>query len=142
MRQVGVIRNSVNNIMFTSCLSVLLLSSAAWAQSGGGYDLSWNTIDGGGGPSRGGGYELSGPIGQPAAGVMAGGNYILSGGFWPGSRWCFVDLPDMFNFLQDWLKTGAGLAGDLNEDNSVDLVDYNIIATHWLRLCPEIWPWY
>ena len=45
------------------------------AQSGGGYDLSWHTIDGGGGTSTGGVYSVSGTIGQPDAGAMSGANY-------------------------------------------------------------------
>ena len=52
------------------------------AQSGGGYDLTWNTLDGGGGVSRSGAYTLGGAIGQPDAGSLNGGDYTLSGGFW------------------------------------------------------------
>jgi hypothetical protein len=55
----------------------------ASAQSGGTYDLTWSTIDGGGGMfSTGGTYELSGTIGQPDAGKLSGGIYTLNGGFW------------------------------------------------------------
>jgi hypothetical protein len=55
------------------------------AQSGGGYDLSWNTVDGGGGPfSTGGVYSLGGTAGQPDAGLLSGEGYTLAGGFWPG----------------------------------------------------------
>ena len=64
---------------------LLMLLSSGFAQTGGGYDLSWNTWDGGGGTSIGGSYEISGTIGQPDAGVMSGGSYTLSGGFWPGA---------------------------------------------------------
>jgi hypothetical protein len=67
-----------------SGLAILGLASAAWAQSGGGYDLTWNTIDGGGQISMGGGYTLMGAIGQPDAGLLTGGEYALGGGFWPG----------------------------------------------------------
>ncbi len=52
------------------------------AQTGGSYDLTWNTIDGGGGTSTGGAYSLSGTIGQPDAGIQIGGAYTLNGGFW------------------------------------------------------------
>ncbi len=55
------------------------------AQTGGGYDLTWSTIDGGGGTSTGGGYSLSGTIGQPdasAASALTGGDLTLTGGFW------------------------------------------------------------
>ncbi len=53
------------------------------AQWGGGYDLTWNTIDGGGGESNGGGYTLAGTLGQSdASETMTGGGVILTGGFW------------------------------------------------------------
>lgn len=61
-----------------------LLASLALAQ-GGEYELSWWTVDGGGGTSSGGPYSLSGTIGQPDAGEYAGGRYTLLGGFWPGA---------------------------------------------------------
>lgn len=51
----------------------------------GGYDLSWNTIDGGGGMSKGGPYILTGTIGQPDAATSAVNGHKLLGGFWPGS---------------------------------------------------------
>ena len=50
------------------------LGLVAWAQSGGGYDLTWNTVDGGGYTfSTGGGYSLGGTVGQPDAGLLTGG---------------------------------------------------------------------
>lgn len=55
------------------------------AQSGAGYDLTWNTVDGGGWTfSTGGGYMLGGTIGQPDAGSLSGGGYTLNGGLWYG----------------------------------------------------------
>jgi len=66
-------------------LVALLLGAMPVAQSGDGYDLSWNTIDGGGCTfSSGGGYVLGGTIGQPDARVLTGGNYTLGAGFWSG----------------------------------------------------------
>ncbi len=47
-----------------------------------GYDLSWWTVDGGGGTSVGSGYTVNGTIGQPDAGIISGGAYTLNGGFW------------------------------------------------------------
>lgn len=70
--------------LFISIGLLLLGVSIAAAQTGGGYDLTWNTSDGGGGPSSGGAYTLDGTIGQPDAGVMTGGAYTLSGGYWGG----------------------------------------------------------
>ena len=60
------------------------LNRQTWAQTGGGYDLTWHTIDGGGGQSSGGGYQLQGTIGQPDAGASSGGDYSLQGGIWGG----------------------------------------------------------
>ena len=67
--------------------ALLLLAGGAvvYAQTGGGYDLSWNTVDGGGAMfSTGGSYSLGGTIGQPDAGTLRGGGYTLVGGFWGG----------------------------------------------------------
>jgi len=56
------------------------------AQTGNGYDLTWNTIDSGGRMfSTGNGYELGGTIGQPDAGgplTDVDEVYELTGGFW------------------------------------------------------------
>ncbi len=66
--------------------AALLAVSVVLAQSGGGYDLSWWTVDGGGGAVSGGGYVLTGTAGQPDAGAaLTGGGYTLTGGFWPGA---------------------------------------------------------
>jgi len=54
-----------------------LLAKPAFA-----YDLSWNTVDGGGKRSTGGNYTLEGTIGQHDAGTVNGGSYQLQGGFW------------------------------------------------------------
>ena len=66
-------------------VAAILGVGAALAQTGGGYDLTWSTIDGGGGGSAGAGYQLAGTLGQPDAGTaLSGGVYSLSGGFWGG----------------------------------------------------------
>jgi hypothetical protein len=63
----------------------LLFASTALTASSPGYDLSWWTVDGGGGTlAIEGGYSLSGAAGQPDAGVLVGNSYTLSGGFWVG----------------------------------------------------------
>ena len=59
------------------------------------YDISWHTVDGGGGVSSGGEYTLAGSIGQPDPGVSEGGDYVLSGGFLPGSHGCVVGMTDL-----------------------------------------------
>ena len=73
------------HMMHTLILALILTMAVTMlihAQSGGGYDLTWSTIDGGGGTSMGAGYALTGAIGQPDAGAMSGGGYTLAGGFW------------------------------------------------------------
>jgi hypothetical protein len=66
-------------------LAGLLCSGGVQAQSGGGYDLSWSTVDCGGWSfSEGGGYTLGGTVGQADAGLLHGGGYTLAGGFWGG----------------------------------------------------------
>jgi hypothetical protein len=62
--------------------ALLILAGVVLAQSGGDYDLTWSTIDGGGGTSEGGDYSLSGTAGQYDAGNLLGGSYTLDGGFW------------------------------------------------------------
>ena len=47
-------------------------------------EITWQTLDGGGGTSTGGVYAVSGTIGQPDAGVSAGGE-VLDPGI-PGGR--------------------------------------------------------
>ncbi len=62
---------------------MLLLASAVLAQVGGGFDLSWNTVDGGGATfSSGGDLRVGGTIGQPDAGRHSGGSLVVLGGFW------------------------------------------------------------
>ncbi len=79
--------------MKTLAFSLLLISTAALAQSSGGnYSLERHTIDGGGGTSTGGNYTLTGTIGQPDAGRLEGGNYVLQGGFWFDSAGQVADL--------------------------------------------------
>lgn len=72
--------------MLGSLLLLLLLTGAILAHSPSqGYDLSWWTVDGGGGmASAGGGYSLGGTAGQPDAGLLGDETYTLGGGFWKG----------------------------------------------------------
>jgi hypothetical protein len=78
------------------CL-LLLAAPAVLAQSGGGYDLSWSTVDGGGETfSSGGVYILGGTAGQSDAGLVTGGSYTLGGGFWGGGA---VTLPRYIVYL-------------------------------------------
>lgn len=80
-------------------LLLVAIGGQAHAQTGGtSYDLSWNTVDGGGGHSAGGRYTLDGTIGQPDAGVLAEAGapngYVLSGGFWTGGE---IPVPPQYH---------------------------------------------
>ena len=61
---------------------IVFITSTALAISS--YQITWWTVDGGGGVSQsiGGQYTLQGTIGQPDAGSSQGGEYGLEGGFW------------------------------------------------------------
>lgn len=102
-------------------LVVGLVAAAVVADgiAGGTYDLSWNTIDGGGGISTGGTYALTGTIGQPDANsvTLTGGTYALNGGFWPGAT--SVDL----------------CPTDIDNDNSVSINDLLAVINTW-GSCP------
>lgn len=70
-------------VMVTVSVLMAAALGLAWAQTGGGYDLTWHTIDGGGAASTAGGaYTLAGAIGQADAALQSGGQYSLRGGFW------------------------------------------------------------
>ena len=84
--------NLSNKILMKTIVFSFVFSSAfaltTHAQSGGAFDLSWFTFDGGGGPSSGGNFSLNGTVGQPEANQqpMIGGNFSLAGGFWGANQ--------------------------------------------------------
>lgn len=96
-------------------LAFLMIASAVSAQlAGGGPEITWFTIDGGGGTSTGGTFELTGTIGQPdAGGPMTGGTYSLTGGFWAGAT-PVNDCP-----------------ADINNDNQVNVSDLLTVISSW-----------
>jgi hypothetical protein len=83
---------SLSLILLMALIPLVLTAAAAV-----GYDLSWWSVDGGGGTSTGGGYTLLGAIGQPDAGVMQGGGFSLAGGLLGGGA--SSPIPSLHNFL-------------------------------------------
>jgi hypothetical protein len=82
MKKVGVFL-ALGGLFFLAVVGVRY--GVVRAQTGGPYDLSWSTVDGGGHTfSTGGDYSLGGTIGQPDPGLLTGGDYTLGGGFWGG----------------------------------------------------------
>ena len=92
----GVIHKRASLVILVLAVALLLLTggtAAVYAQTGGGYDLTWWTVDSGGGTLSSGGYTLVSAAGQPDAGVPEGGDYALVGGFWGGAAQYHVYLP-------------------------------------------------
>jgi hypothetical protein len=62
-----------------ACLVIVALlavgAGTLWALTTAGFQLSWWTVDGGGGRSEGSGFVLSGTAGQPDAGLLIGPGY-------------------------------------------------------------------
>jgi hypothetical protein len=129
--------------MFSLTVWIVLLVILAVSAASGQYELSWYTIDGGGGQSAGGQYKLIGTIGQPDAAWSSGGGYELLGGFLTGGPLCFVNFEHFARFAQYWLEPGTGSPADLYEDlinDEVNKLDLRVFVDLWLCYCPENWP--
>jgi hypothetical protein len=127
-------------------LVVCLAGSITMGQSGGPYEIVWNTIDGGGGVSSGGEYIVEGTIGQSEGGRSAGGGYEVLGGFWPGGPLWTVEFHHYARFADYWLSSGCDAGNDwcggadLDQMGDVDGVDLGLFVEEWLYYCPYDWP--
>ncbi len=133
----------MRTLMMSAFLAMLL--GVACAQSGGGYDLSWWTIDGGGVTfATGGSFNLGGTVGQPdASSALTGGTYSLTGGFWftpcivsngdVDGNSC-VDDADLLTVLFNFGATGLNPA-DVNCDATVDDADLLIVLFNFGSGC-------
>ena len=98
------------SIVVTALL--LVVGGIVTAQSGNGFDLSWSTVDGGGGVSTGGGFTVAGTSGQPEGhGGQTGGRFGLVGGFWgvtlpPGETVGAQPINDSLSLENDRPVTG------------------------------------
>ncbi len=77
----------MKRIALLALVSVIALALAAagavHAQSGGAFELTWFTLDGGGEMDLSGGtFALGSTAGQPDAAGATGGTFALQGGFW------------------------------------------------------------
>jgi hypothetical protein len=90
-------RYLIGALLLILCLLGVTLHKTQ-AQSGGGYDLTWNTLESGGpAAALDGGYSLSGNFGQPdASASLNGSGYSLTGGFWSGIPAYRLSLPAIF----------------------------------------------
>src|SRR5262245_10322732 len=125
-------------------LAVIAFATSAFAD----FDLSWRTIDSGGGFSAGGVFEFEVTVGQPDPGAMSGGNFELVGGFWavpaeitpppcPGDidGDNDVDIGDLSMLLSQFGSTGSGLSGDLDHDGDVDIADLSTLLSNFGVVC-------
>jgi hypothetical protein len=121
-------------------LMTALLSFTTSAPAGE-FDLTWNTIDGGGGTSAGGAFTLSGTIGQPDAQVspvMSGGSFQLTGGFWSAETGCncpgdmngdgLRNGGDVQKFVSCVIAGGNCSCADVDQANGVDLADVPVFV--------------
>jgi len=132
------------------CISAILMQSA---MALGQYDLTWNTVDGGGGRSTGGSFTLDGTIGQhdagPGSGPMMGGQFSLVGGFWPSavtSCSCLGDVngdgsrngADVQSFVDCLTAVGSCACADVDESGDVTLDDLGVFVVDLLAgsACP------
>ncbi len=106
-----------HSIAYVAAILVTAGAAALAPVGGGDFDLSWHTIDGGGGgSSTGGGFELAGTIGQHDAGpVMTGGTFALLGGLWPGAG----------------SAPGAPCPADFDNTGDVGVKDLLVLLGNW-----------
>ncbi len=110
-----------------------------------GFDLSWFTIDSGGGVSSGGAFVLSGTIGQFDTGLSSSASFELAGGYWAGGAItpvvapCVgdinnsgsVDVFDLLLLLEGWGSCPAPCLPDLNNSGAVDVFDLLLLLENW-----------
>lgn len=127
-------------------MAVSVIVSPLQGQSGGGFDLTWSTLDGGGAMNSGGGvFTLSGTVGQPDAQVppvMTGGSFTLTGGFWPVANVCYCladvngdgkkDGRDVQLFVGCVLAVGNCSCADVDAMNGVTLADVPVFVSDLL----------
>ena len=128
---------------------VITIGLPAAAQT---FDLSWFTIDAGGGTSINGSFELSGTVGQPDAIQLAtGGGFELVGGFWAialvgDAVPCtgdlngdgVIDISDLATLLANFgMAAGATFEdGDSDGDGDVDIADLAALLSNFGVSCP------
>ena len=71
----------------------LVAVQPAQAQSGGGRDLSWWVVSGGGGQGVSAHFVLESAVGQPSVGYSTSASYRLGSGFMPFLDWWSIFLP-------------------------------------------------
>lgn len=79
--------------MPVASICLAMCAGLAFASSGGAYDLTRHSIDGGTGDLSSGAYTLLGIAGQPEASSLSGGAFAMRGGFLAEGIFEPVDTP-------------------------------------------------
>src|SRR5262249_48482890 len=135
-----------------AALAVLWGVTGAAAQTGGGFDLSWNVIAGGGATgSSGDAFEVDGTVGQPATNTLSGENFVLTSGVWAGvvtrpapwggdcpgeGRVRADELIPMVNIALGLAPVSDCPAGDANHDGQITVDEILQAVTNALNGCP------
>jgi len=105
----------------------LLATVTPWRRAGeasaggrGVLEVSWYSLDGGGGQSSGGPFDVSGTIGQVDAGQMVGGGFRVSGGIRPVQRDMRGPGDCNGNGVPDATDITLGTSSDCNLDDLPD----------------------
>ncbi len=95
MNQPQIIRNHYSLLLVAvlAIIAFMLLVGDTLVQSGGSYEVTAFSIDGGHGESCGGNFTVAGIMGQPDAGTLTGSTYTLEEGMYPNAASCYVYLP-------------------------------------------------
>jgi hypothetical protein len=141
----------IQTILLLITVIVALAPVSVLAMTGGDYEISWSTIDGGGGRSSGERFSVTATIGQPDAGQMSGDRFSISGGFWPAEPepllLCFVNFEHFAELSLRWLDSPCNEANNFCDGADLDLLgdvglgDVCELAYWWLHACPPDWPW-
>ena len=125
--------------MLAGAMLVLLMSNSptAFAQD---FEITWFSIDGGGGVAAGGDFALTSTIAQPEAGTLTGGDFTLTGGFMAALAAgcaCPADLTgdgqrdgaDIPAFVDCFLSTGTNCAcADLDGNGILGMADLTLFV--------------
>lgn len=126
-----------------------LMLTSSMAQTGGGFDLTWNSIDGGAGNMSGGVFAVTGTIGQFDAQPLppiSGGGFELIGGFVSVTQVCYCpgdlngdgkrDGRDVQHFVGCLIAGGSCSCADIDSANGVTLADVNGFVTNLITAAP------
>jgi len=122
-------------VLLAVCLVRPVLSLT---EEDGGYELVWTTVTASG-TSSGGDFVLAAVVGEPFGGKSAGGDYEMRPAIEPAISGCKVNFDRFAIFAQNWLQSGEGTWVNLDEEDDVNFLDYQLLTERWLEYCPTGW---